>query len=110
MKLLLDENLSRRLCERLVDIFPDIDHVWRLGLSQASDAAVWDYAKLHDLVIASKDSDFHQRSFLEGAPPKVVWIRTGNCTTEEIEDLLHRHSVAILRFSEDPEAAFLELG
>jgi predicted nuclease of predicted toxin-antitoxin system len=110
VKLLLDQNLSRRLCERLDDVFPESTHVASLGLSQSSDNEVWQYAKANNLVIASKDSDFHQRSFLEGAPPKVIWIRTGNCTTEQIEQILRRHQEEILKFGNDPESAFLELG
>lgn len=52
------------------------------------DDAVWDYAKVQGFAIVSKDSDFAERSFLYGSPPKVVWIRLGNCSTATIEQLL----------------------
>lgn len=60
-------------------------------------------------MIVSKDSDFHQVSFLRGAPPKVVWIRRGNCTTANIEALLRSRRSEIFAFGADTEAAFLAL-
>ena len=85
MKFLFDENLSPRLVAGLSDVFPASVHVRDVGLARATDAAIWRYARGHDLAIVSKDSDFHQVSFLRGAPPKVIWIRRGNCTTADIE-------------------------
>ncbi len=67
-------------------------HVRDVGLASAADRAVWDHAAEHDLVIVSKDSDFHQLSFAVGPPPKVVWIRTGNCSTDRILVLLRKHA------------------
>jgi predicted nuclease of predicted toxin-antitoxin system len=69
----------------------------------------WDYAKQYGFVIVSKDSDFHQRSFVLGYPPKVVWVRLGNCSTADIERLLRHHADAIKAFDEDSETAFLSL-
>ena len=73
-RLLFDENLPRRLVRDLSDVFPASRHVVTDGLCSADDDAVWNHAIEHDLVIVSKDSDFHQLSFLRGAPPKVVWL------------------------------------
>ena len=64
MKLLFDENVSPRLVVGLTDLFPGSVHVRDAGLSRASDAAIWDYARDRGLTIVSKDSDFHQASFL----------------------------------------------
>jgi predicted nuclease of predicted toxin-antitoxin system len=109
MKLLFDENLSHKLVELLVDIFPNSVHVRTVGLKTAVDRLVWEYAKRNDLMIVSKDSDMHQRSFLFGAPPKVIWVRLGNCSTTDVEKLLRRSFAAIKLFSEDSEASFLSL-
>jgi predicted nuclease of predicted toxin-antitoxin system len=70
---------------------------------------VWEYAKQHGFIIVSKDSDFHQRSFVLGPPPKVVWVRLGNCSTADVERLLRHHVHVIQVFDKDPEAAFLSL-
>ena len=88
MKLLFDQNLSPRLVALLVDIFPESVHVRDAGLRTADDETVWNYALQQQLVIISKDSDFRQRSFLFGSPPKVVWIRRGNCSTQDIESII----------------------
>jgi predicted nuclease of predicted toxin-antitoxin system len=85
VRLLLDQNLSPRLVSTLADVFPRSIHVSDVGLSRATDEVVWNYAAQHGYVIVSKDAEFHQRSFLLGHPPKVVWIRRGNCSTGDIE-------------------------
>ena len=87
MKLLLDENLSHKLVRLLADLFPDSIHVREVGLKAADDPLVWDHAKNNGLMIVSKDSDMHQRSFMFGYPPKVIWVRLGNCSTSDIEQL-----------------------
>lgn len=109
MKLLFDQNLSYKLVHRLADLFPDSCHVRTVGLQEAEDPAVWDYAKQQGLMIVSKDEDFHQRSFVLGFPPKVIWIRLGNCTTAEVEQVIREHFESIKAFTEDAEAAFLIL-
>jgi predicted nuclease of predicted toxin-antitoxin system len=85
MRLLLDENLSPKLVRLLDDLFPGSVHVRDVGLKAADDSLVWNYAKENSLVICSKDSDLHQRSFVLGFPPKVVWVRLGNCSTQDVE-------------------------
>ena len=84
MRLLFDENLSRSLCDRLADVYPGSEQVSAAGLQHARDLEIWNYAKLNGLTIVTKDSDFHQLSFFYGAPPKGVWLRLGNCTTDMI--------------------------
>ena len=110
MKLLLDNNLSYRLVAALAGEFPDSVHASSVGLANADDQKVWDYAKAAGFVIVSKDADFHQMSFLRGAPPKVVWVRRGNCTTDDIAVLLRRHAAAIEAFTQDAQSAFLAIG
>jgi len=109
VKLLFDENLSHQLVRLLADIFPDSRHVRDVGLKSADDPVVWQYAKQQRLVIVSKDSDLHQRSFVLGHPPKLVWVRLGNCSTSEVEDLLRRNLAVITLFYDDTEASFLAL-
>lgn len=109
MRLLFDENLSHQLVRLLADIFPQSLHVRDVGLKSADDPVVWQYAKGNRLIIVSKDSDLHQRSFVLGHPPKLVWVRLGNCSTAEIERLLRSHFSAIAIFHKDAETSFLTL-
>ena len=109
MKLLFDQNLSYRLVEALSAVFPESQHVRHIGLAGANDSDIWDYAQSHDFIIVSKDSDFHQRSLTFGPPPKVIWIQRGNCSTDDIIEILRLHADDIHTFAESSEPAFLEL-
>ena len=110
MRLLFDQNLSPRLVVLLADLHPGSTHVRNEGLQRADDDAVWAYALRERFVIVSKDADFHQRSFVHGHPPKVVWIQRGNCPTDEIAVLLRQHHADLLAFEQDETASFLALG
>ncbi|MEX0874710.1 MAG: DUF5615 family PIN-like protein [Actinomycetota bacterium] len=110
MRLLFDGNLSYKLVERLADLYPDAVHVSQLDLQRAGDRTVFDHAAEHGFAIVSKDEDFHQLAFLYGPPPKVVWIRLGNCTTRAIESELRNSSDRLTEFETDVDAAFLVLG
>src|SRR6266403_3055239 len=109
MRLLFDENLSPELVRLLDDLFPHSIHVREVGLKAADDPLVWEYARDNDLTLVSKDSDMHQRSFVFGPPPKVIWVRLGNCSTSQVEQLLRLHFNAIEAFYEDAYASFLSL-
>ena len=109
MKLLFDQNLSPRLPHLLRDLYPGSVHVREVGLKDAEDAAIWDYALAHGFVIVSKDSDFQQRSLLYGAPPQFIWVRLGNCSVAESADLIRTYSVAIHTFAGDASQSHLML-
>jgi predicted nuclease of predicted toxin-antitoxin system len=109
MKLLFDHNLSPRLVNRLADLYPDSAHVETFGLSTALDRAVWEYARQHDYTIVSKDVDFSELVVLFGFPPRVIWIRRGNCSTREIEALLRENADAVKGFGDDTSTGILAL-
>ena len=109
MRLLFDQNLSPRLKEMLRDLYPGSTHTRDIGLGSADDITVWAYARDHDFVIASKDSDFRQLSSVFGYPPQVIWIRCGNCSTTEIASILRNHYNDLLAFCQDERRAFFEL-
>lgn len=109
MSLLFDQNLSHRLVTLLATEYPGSVHVRDVGLSTADDQVVWIHAAQNRLTIVSKDSDFQQRALLFGHPPKVVWLRLGNCTTTAIATLLRARHDDVLAFEADPVAAFLAL-
>jgi predicted nuclease of predicted toxin-antitoxin system len=73
------------------------------------DPLVWDYAKENDLMIVSKDADMHDLSLVLGNPPKVIWLRLGNCSTQQVENLLRRDLAAIESFFEDETLSLLAL-
>lgn len=109
MKLLFDQNPSHRLVVALADVYPGCEHVRNVRLKEAADTKVWDYARRHGFAIVSKDADFHQRSLVLGYPPKVIWVRLGNCATQEVERVLRDHRADVQRFEADATATFLIL-
>jgi len=109
VKLLFDENLSPRLVDLLHEEFPGSEHVGRAGMTGALDTRVWNFARENDFVIVSKDDDFRQRSFVKGAPPKVVWLQVGNAGTQAVAHLLKREMQRIRTFAQEEESALLIL-
>ena len=107
MKLLLDENLPPRLVSVLTVEFPGSTHISEVGLSSSDDEELWRYAREHGFTLISKDADFHQMSFLRGFPPKVVWIRKGNCSVQEIEFLLLSSTDVLREFAASDDASVL---
>jgi predicted nuclease of predicted toxin-antitoxin system len=109
MRLLFDQNLSHRLVALLAAEFPGSDHVRNIGLAAASDTAVWAYAAANGLTIVSKDTDFQQRAARLGSPPKVIWVRLGNCSTAAVAALLRLRQPDLLVFEAHLGASFLAL-
>lgn len=109
MKLLFDENLSHRLAFRLADMFPDSEHVRDVGLLASDDSVVWEYVRLNQFLIVTKDVDMHDLSLLFGNPPKVIWLRLGNCSTVQVEKVLRREYALIKSFSIDESVSLLAL-
>lgn len=109
MKLLFDHNLSPRLVNRLADLYPDSNHLFNLKLDTVEDSFVWQYARDYDFTIVTKDSDFNELSLLRGFPPKVIWIRIGNCTTNDVESLIRLHNKEIEEFYRESNLGILIL-
>lgn len=109
MKLLFDQNISRKLVDELTSFFPDSTHVYLIGLHESSDDEIWHYAKNNQYVIVTQDSDFNERSTLYGYPPKIIWLRTGNTTTEHILALLKNHHNDIILFEKDVTLGCLQI-
>lgn len=95
MKLLLDENLSRRIVPFIQDIYPQSTQVALIGLEQANDKTIRQYAIDNDFVIVTKDADFYEMSMLYGQPPKIVWLKMGNQSKATTIKTLQNHSIAI---------------
>ncbi|MGB6689285.1 MAG: DUF5615 family PIN-like protein [Terracidiphilus sp.] len=109
MKLLVDENLPPRLVEDLADLFPDSVHVGSAGLGSTSDLAIWDYAEARGFAFLTKDKDFVSLSITRGAPPKVILLQTGNCSTVEIVRIMRNNAIRFFDFENDAKRSLLIL-
>jgi predicted nuclease of predicted toxin-antitoxin system len=107
MKLLFDQNLSLKLCQDVADLFPESSHVRLLGLSEAGDRALWDYAKANRFAIVSQDAA--EMAVRLRPSPKVIWLCAGNQPTAAVLTLLRRHAGLIEAFGEDDGATSLEI-
>lgn len=88
MKLLLDENLSRRIVPFLQHEFPGTSQVTLLGLESASDQDIWLRAKKDGYVVVTRDADFQELSLVWGAPPQVIRLRTPNINRTAVLEML----------------------
>jgi predicted nuclease of predicted toxin-antitoxin system len=109
LKLLLDQNLSRKLVPAIDVLFPGTSHVAYLGLERSDDAAIRRYAQENGFVLATKNTDMVDLCIVKGAPPKIVWLRVGNCPTAVIRDLLGRNEERIRQFEAEEERVVLSL-
>ena len=109
MRLLADENLPPRLVRDLADLFPGSAHVFSVGLGSASDAIIWEYAKVHEFTFLTKDKDFANLSIARGGPPKVILLQTGNCSAAELIAMVRNNSIRLSDFENDAKRSLLVL-
>jgi predicted nuclease of predicted toxin-antitoxin system len=109
VRLLLDENLSPRLIPRLLSLFAGLTHVRDVGLRQAADKTIWDWARANNYSVITTDSDFVEMSKRLGWPPKVIHIEQCDFPFRVIEDLLRRNALRISEFDKDIGAGLLAL-
>ena len=88
MKLLFNENLSRRIVLALQARWPGSNQSTLLGLERATDAQLCAYAAEHGYVICSKDDDFHRLVAARRYRPKLVHVALGNATNGQILNAL----------------------
>jgi predicted nuclease of predicted toxin-antitoxin system len=72
MKLLLDQNISFRIVNKIRDIFPESGQVSELGLENSKDSEIWKFAQENVYAIVTFDSDFYDLGLLKVASPKVT--------------------------------------
>ena len=108
-KLLFDNNISHRVLPQIADIFPNSQHVMLKNLDEASDLEVWGFTKVNNCTIVTKDSDFNDLVILKGVPPKVIWLKMGNCKVSDIEKVLRVNVEAIKIFLDTEDSSILEI-
>lgn len=110
MKLLLDANVSWKLCNKFKDYFEDCLHVDSIQLeTPAKDIEIWNYAKNNSLTIVTNDEDFLSFSNIMGFPPKLILLRTGNQHSQYIQELLISRFYDIKIFYDSEDYGVLEL-
>jgi predicted nuclease of predicted toxin-antitoxin system len=111
MKLLLDANVSWRLLPVLKEHFGEcvhVDDIFELEFP-AKDSKIWQYAKDNGYTIITRDNDFNDLIAIRDFPPKIIWLRTGNCSRKFTADLLTRSKQSIQELLTSEEHGLLEL-
>ena len=103
MKLLFDQNISFRIIGKIADLYPEASQVRELGLENSSDLKIWEFAKKNGFTIVTFDADFFDLTNLKGHPPKIIWLRIGNTTTEYIANLFKERHELIKDFVQNPD-------
>ena len=109
MKLLLDQNISYKLVKQLEEYFPESSHVKLENLSESNDFEIWKFAKDNDFTIVTQDVDFSEISFIRGIPPKIIWLKCGNTTSQYIFETLIINFNSIINFINEPDTSCLML-
>jgi predicted nuclease of predicted toxin-antitoxin system len=84
MKLLFDQNISYRLIKKIRHLFPDAVSVKEVGLESSNDFEIWEFAKTHGYTIVTFDADFYELNMLKKQSPKIIWLRIGNTSTDNL--------------------------
>ena len=109
MNLLFDQNISFKVCKKIQTIFPNAKHLSDLQIQNYKDIDIWNYAKVNNYSIVTFDSDFIDISTLYGFPPKIIWLKTGNTSTDNLAEKIRLNHATIIEFLDDKEIAFLEI-
>ena len=109
MKLLFDENLSRKLVPRLSELYPGSAHVAEFDLLERPDREIWDFAQANGFIIVTADADFYELAAALGPPPKVIWLRRWTHPTRDAELVLRCDAIRITEFAADSTLGFLVL-
>jgi predicted nuclease of predicted toxin-antitoxin system len=109
MKLLYDNNLSHKLVARLNDIFPDSTHVMMENLDESEDQIIWLFAKKEGYTIVTKDVDYNEISVIKGFPPKIIWLKIGNCKIQDVERIIRNKTIVINDFYQNKNTGIIEI-
>ena len=90
-------------------VFLESRQVKMLGLENQDDIKIWQYAKTNAYTIVTFDADYYDISLIKGFPPKILWLRTGNLTTNEIAEKLNFQILEIFDFLKNTEQSCMEI-
>ena len=74
-----------------------------IGLRDAEDREIFEAAKLHDVIVITKDRDFVDLVNRLGSPPRIIWLTCGNTSNARLREILSEtllEALALLRSGE----------
>ena len=89
MKFIVDAQLPQRLARDLAAAGHDVRHTLELPLgNRTPDGEIAALAAKEGRVVVTKDSDFVTTFLLQGTPPKLLLISTGNISNDALSRLI----------------------
>ena len=77
-RFIVDAQLPPQFARALIEAGHQAEHVENLGLRDAKDSAIWEFAVRQQAIIVTKDEDFVERWRRQNRGPAIVWLRIGN--------------------------------
>jgi predicted nuclease of predicted toxin-antitoxin system len=96
VKFLVDNQLPQALCRFLNDRRHECTHVLEVGLDEAKDPTIWQYACDNSAVLIAKDEDFLLYATRTDPGTAFVWVRLRNCRNAELIAAFERALPSIL--------------
>jgi predicted nuclease of predicted toxin-antitoxin system len=110
MKVLIDQNISHRILTFIQNDLYNFEHVRNVGLKDANDYEIFMYARNNNFdSILTLDEDFQFLLLTQNQPPKIIWIKVGNCPTKILAELINNNSSIISFFLTDENSDCLEI-
>ncbi len=110
MKILIDQNISFRLKAKVEIAFAELNHIRDFELTDLRDDQIFEYARQQGFdAVLTFDQDFHNLVMERGIPPKIIWLRTGNCRVAMQAEAILSNALTIQIFMEDPTHEVLEI-
>jgi predicted nuclease of predicted toxin-antitoxin system len=108
MKLPLHGNVSFRILNSLLSIFPESARISKEG-SIKSDVEIFQYAKWNGFTILTFDEDFYDLQLIKGFPSKIIWLRFGNISNLNLLNKIISKKAEIEAFEINSEVGILEI-
>ncbi len=109
MKLLFDENISWRIVKKVQDVFPLSEHVTNIQPKLIDDLSIFYHARNENFLIVTCDEDFRELQSINGFPPKIIWLRMGNTSTQRVLAKLMDNQQGINELESNDEIGILEI-
>lgn len=110
MTVLIDQNISHRIVPQIAFLFDTLDHVKTNAWTDWQDYDIFMHARhLQYDAIITLDDDFNKLLLVHGTPPKIIWLKTGNCSTAKLAEVILSHKEVIHNFLLDVAFDCLEL-
>ena len=94
MKLVVDAQLPKKLCEILNQLGLESLHIDTLPLGdETPDKEIAAFADKQKLMLITKDFDFYHSHMTEGKPAKLFLITTGNLKNRQLFDLFRNNKI-----------------